>query len=277
LSEFTKRHVTVALSGDGADELFGGYYRYRIYEQFRKMDWIPLTLRRVLTEVAAFVLPKSGEERTFTGKLSRLLRAWKGDGLDSYLALTSRLQPHVRGMICTDAFVGAKTASATEAFDLGGATPTVDEIMALDMRTYLPDDVLVKVDRASMAHSLEVRSPFLDRDVVELALSMPYEFKQKKSARKRILRDAFGDIVPSVVFDRPKMGFGVPMAAWLRGEWRNRARELLLDGWVSSIGLFDRDGLERLLDEHQTKRFDHSYVLYSLIVMGIWGESTGMG
>jgi asparagine synthase (glutamine-hydrolysing) len=156
---------------------------------------------------------------------------------------------------------------------LEDARPNVDDIMRLDLLTYLPDDILAKVDRSSMAHSLEVRSPFLDPAVVDFALRLPYAFKQKGTLRKRIMYDAFNDLLPDQVFRRPKMGFGVPVGSWLRGEWKVRCRELLLDGGLSDCGLFQRAGLEALLDEHNSGRMDHSYVLFSLLVLETWRQS----
>ncbi|MHC4884559.1 MAG: asparagine synthase (glutamine-hydrolyzing) [Planctomycetota bacterium] len=269
LSRFTRDHVTVALSGDGADELFGGYYRYRVMHYLQLLTTVPASLRAVVKRALLSILPPKVEERTFWGRIRRLVELSDLSGLNQYLALISRFSDSLRRSLYSDEMrdrvAGVDSLSPlAKGFRDGGGL--VNGIMELDCATYLPNDILVKVDRASMACGLEVRSPFLDPDVAELALSLPDSFKMRGRVRKRILQDAFPDLLPASIFTRPKMGFGMPVARWLRDGWREPARELILDGAVLPQ-FFRRDGLERLLTEHVENRADHSYALFALLVL----------
>ncbi|OPZ25475.1 MAG: Asparagine synthetase (glutamine-hydrolyzing) 1 [Lentisphaerae bacterium ADurb.BinA184] len=271
LARFARQHVKVVLGGDGADELFGGYYRHRVIRLFEAVDWLPPPLRRALAAVGRR-LPAGRDERTAVARLRRLLDIADHDGLARYLRLISRFPSAARRALYGPAMLeGAGDADGLEILAPhapSGRRP-VDTVMLLDLETYLPDDILVKLDRASMACALEVRAPFLDPEVAGLALSLPYGFKQRGRRRKRILQDAFRDLVPREILFRPKMGFGLPVAAWLRGGWLAPARDALLGG-VLPPDLFRRDGLERLLDDHAAARADHSYPLFALLVLSLW-------
>ncbi len=268
LAEYTRQHVTVALSGDAADELFGGYYRYRVLHLYSKLRRLPRSLRSGARSLFTRLLPKMREERSLAGKAQRLLNPLGSDGIDLYLAIISRLPSATRELIHGEPLRSVAQSPETLLQEkLGRELRDVNDLIELELQSYLNDDILVKVDRASMMHSLEIRSPFLDPAVVDLALQLPYAFKQKGGTRKRILRDAFRDRLPAEIFTRRKMGFGVPIAAWLRGSWREPARQLLLDG---SSELFSRSGLEQLLHQHQQGEADHSYTIYALMVLNLW-------
>lgn len=273
LSEFTCGEVTVALGGDAADELFGGYYRYAVMHQLRAVDWLPIGVRRGLAAPVLAVLPPRTEERTLVGRVRRLLEVVGYDGFERYLRVISRtpepLKSTLLGPRLREVAEGASTLATLERFRRDHQLPA-DGIMELDLQTYLPGDILVKVDRASMAHALEVRTPFLDPDLVDLALSLPFHFKQKGRRRKRILKDAFGELLPAAIFDRPKMGFGVPVARWLRGSWRQPAADLLLDGKLIGDGWVDPHGLRAAWEAHQRHRADCSYPLFALLVWELW-------
>lgn len=274
LSEFTRQHVTVALSGDGADELFGGYYRYRVMHLYERLNRLPMGLRRSLRGAMLKVLPRHTDERTISGRLRRLANVLDVEGLARYRRLVSRypreLKEETYGRRMRDELDSGDTLVEVElAVNLHEAA-LVDKVVEHDLRCYLPDDILVKVDRASMGHSLEVRSPFLDPGVVELALGLPYDWKQRGARRKVILAETFGDVLPDVVYRRPKMGFGVPVHAWLRGSWARPARELLLDGQLQGQSLMQRQGLEAMLDRHVAGRADHSYALFALLMLELW-------
>ncbi len=272
LSAFTRRHVTVALSGDAADELFGGYYRYRVVHYLRLLAVAPAALRSTVKGLLLAMLPPKVEERTFWGRIRRLVELSDLDALEQYLQLISRFPDTLRRTVYSDEMNTAlrdyRGIGVLESHfrDRGHL---VNAIMELDCRTYLPDDILVKVDRASMAHALEVRSPFLDPNVAELALSLPYHFKQSGQRRKKILHDAFGSLLPPGIFSRPKMGFGLPVARWLRQEWEAPAKELLLDGKLIQT-LFRRDKLEQMFNVHLACQADYSYPLFALIVLELW-------
>ena len=221
LSRFAREHVTVALSGDAADELFGGYYRYRVMKLCQCMALVPRAMRRSVGRAMRRILPPKTEERTFFGRLQRLLEISEEDGIDRYLRLISRCPSPLKQQLYGPRLLETEwpaSVSFLEDHDPGPPKALIDRIMEVDLKTYLCDDILVKVDRASMAYGLEVRSPFLDPDVVELALALPDHWKQQGMTRKRILMDTFRDLLPEEIFSRRKMGFGVPIARWLRGD-----------------------------------------------------------
>ncbi len=271
LSKFTREHVTVALSGDAADELFGGYYRYRVYKLLEFLRVCPRAMRSVVRTMLLKLLPPMTEERSLAGKIRRLVDLGDVDGLERYLRIISRFPESNRRAIYGDQMKSAELQPSIGVLQNkldGGAN--INRITELELKTYLVDDILTKVDRASMAHSLEVRSPFLDPGVVDLALSLPYRYKQHGAERKRILKDAFQDLLPADIFARRKMGFGVPIASWLRGDWRKPATELLLDGQAVAKGWLDRPALESFLNTHLNEQADHSYPLFALIVFELW-------
>ena len=273
LSQFTKNHVTVALSGDGADELFGGYYRYRVMHLSRLLVLAPRSLRAGIRKGLLAILPPKTEERTFWGRLRRLVELLDLDGLDRYLAIISRFPDALRRSIYTDTMLDAVKSHDGRHF-LAAHCPEegmmIDRIMELDCRTYMPEDILVKVDRASMAHGLEVRSPFLDPHVAEFALALPCHLKQKGRQRKRVLTQAFRDQLPPAIFTRPKMGFGLPVAHWLRSDWRQPVQDILFAGHLDDI--IRRERLEWLMRQHIDRRADYSYGLFALTVLALWLE-----
>jgi asparagine synthase (glutamine-hydrolysing) len=275
LSRFTREHVTVALGGDGADELFGGYYRFRLAHLMRHLDAMPAALRCGVRKALLAALPPRSEERSTFGKLRRIIELCDGDELARYRATLSRFSEAERVAIYGPAMreaQGLAQGAEVLACRRQDHRLLVDALMDLDCLRYLPDDILVKVDRASMAYGLEVRSPFLDREVAELAFSLPYAWKQQGRTRKRILVDAFGSRLPAGIATRAKMGFGVPVAAWLRGPWREPVREHLLEGQLIARGLCEREPLAAMLDRHDSRRADHSYALFSLLMLALWLE-----
>jgi asparagine synthase (glutamine-hydrolysing) len=272
LSKFTRQYITVALSGDGADELFGGYYRYRVVHLCRLMGILPRGLRSAVKNLLLSILPPKVEERSFWGRIRRLVELGDLENLEQYLQVISRFPESLRrsayGPEMQQALMDYRGISVLENH-YSPAEYAANAIMELDCKTYLPDDILVKVDRASMAYGLEVRSPFLDPELAQLALSLPYGFKQHGRRRKRILEDAFAPLLPPEIFSRPKMGFGLPVANWLRGAWRQPAYDLLLNGKLGQ-GLFRREALESMLDRHCEQRADYSYPLFALLVLELW-------
>ncbi|MCK5843895.1 MAG: asparagine synthase (glutamine-hydrolyzing) [Victivallales bacterium] len=274
LSEFTREHVTVALSGDGADELFGGYYRYLVMKFARFANVLPLAARRHLADLLARFAPSFPEERSNTGKFSRLLDAFAARPETRLLDLTNRFPERMKNSFYTEEFAKFAAADTGRLFERLHSEcrshDSAERSMETDLTTYLPGDILTKVDIASMAVSLEVRSPFMDHKVVEFAASLPIRYKIKGTTKKRILRDTFKDFIPEAIRGREKMGFGVPIAAWLRGDWGGIAKERLLDGAVAASGYFKRDIMERMLKEHSENVADHSYRLWALLVLDIW-------
>ncbi len=265
LAAFAREHVTVALSGDGADELFGGYERYRAMAMLQNLrSFTP----GFLWSAAAACLPDSGE-RTGAGRLKRFLRLGAVSGTGArYDALMTHFAAESIGVIAPDLcpFLNTKRT-------LPEAAELMASLMEDDLRRYLPGDVLTKVDVCSMAASLEVRNPFLDPKVSRFARSLPVEFKIHDGRRKRILGDAFARELPPGLAERRKRGFGVPVAAWFRTVWRDRLRTALLDGLPERWSMFDRAAVERLIDEHQTGGKDRSYLLFSLLMLSFQGKN----
>lgn len=274
LSQFARSQVTVALTGDGADELFGGYYRYRVMHVSEPLRRVPQSWRAALRRVALALLPAATHERTRLGRLRRLVDISAFDGLERYQRIMSRFPDELKRELGGDRLLQAQVMPSLRVLERQlrevPEQAWVDRVMELDLKTYLADDLLVKADRASMAWGLEVRSPFLDREVVDLALRLPYEFKQFKQQRKRVLQAACADLLPPEIFSRAKMGFGVPVATWLRTSWRTPAADLLLGGRLTTDGWLRRDRLERCLTRHANGQADSSYAIFALLVLEIW-------
>ncbi len=265
LASFAREHVTVALSGDGADELFGGYERYRAMAMIQKLRTFTPGF---LWSAAAACLPDSGE-RSKAGRLKRFLRLGAVSGTAArYDALMSHFAADSVGMIAPDLrpYLNAKRT-------LPEAPELMASLMEDDLHRYLPGDVLTKVDVCSMAASLEVRNPFLDPKVSRFARALPVSFKIHDGCRKRILGDAFAKELPPGLVTRRKRGFGVPVAAWFRTVWHDQLRTALLDELPKHWPMFDRTALERLLAEHQNGGKDHSYLLFSLLMLSFQGKN----
>ena len=264
LAAFAREHVTVALSGDGADELFGGYERYRAMDMLQKLR---VFTPGFLWSAAAACLPDSGE-RSKAGRLKRFLRLGAVSGTGArYDALMSHFAADSVGSIAPDLrpYLNAKRT-------LPEAAGLIASLMEDDLRRYLPGDVLTKVDVCSMAASLEVRNPFLDPKVSTFARALPVSFKIQGDRRKRILGDAFAKELPPGLAARRKRGFGVPVAAWFRTVWRDCLREVLLDELPKHWEMFDRAAVERLIAEHQNGGKDRSYLLFSLLMLSFQGK-----
>jgi len=274
LSQFTREHVTVALSGDGADEMFAGYYRYLVLKFAKFADLCPTSLRRPFCRALAGILPSQKEERTLSGKLQRLLSVTATAAPDRYLDIINRFPEAQKRAVYGERFKEAELFASQEYLEsvlsTGSVKDPVESIIEAELNTYLPGDILTKVDIASMACSLELRSPFLDYRVAEFAASLPLKFKQCGRSRKHILRDACKDLIPANLKKREKQGFGVPVAAWFRAGWKDLLQERLLDGKAVSDGFFQRKELAGMIQEHQSSRADHSYSLWALLIFELW-------
>ena len=274
LSQFTREQVTVALSGDGADELFAGYYRYLVMKYARFADLVPLGLRKSMMALIMKMLPPKTEERTFPGRLRRICEVISSSSNRRYLDMISRFPEKTKRNIYSDDFSKFALEDTQCFFDTVSQNLTainnVEMVMETDLHTYLPGDILTKVDIASMANSLEVRSPFMDHRIVEFAASLPLHYKQKGHKRKHILSEAFQDVIPKELQERKKMGFGVPIARWFRNEWKDIAKERILDGKAVKTGFFKRENVEKMLDQHCQMKADNSYSLWALLIFEIW-------
>jgi len=276
VSRLTRRQVTVALSGDGGDELFAGYNRYFLAESLgASVLRLPLPLRRAaarmidaipgrMVDRAHRVLPIRAVPQ-FADKLKKAAQVLPLDAEGIYLRLISQFARPAE--VATTAPEHPIPWRWEETFATGG--DALCHMQLLDAATYLPDDILQKVDRASMAFALEVRPPFLDHRVVEFAFRLPRRFRIRGGESKWLLRRVLDRYVPRALIDRPKMGFGVPLADWLRGPLRGWAEDLL-DVRRFGGGLLDADAANRLWQEHASGRRDLAYPLWTLLMFEAW-------
>ncbi len=277
LAEMTKRHVTVALSGDGGDELFAGYDRYRAVAVGSRFDRLPGLLKKLLTWKLWQKIPASVRQKSFRRRLKRLLGALGQPPEKRYLAWISIFDEERRNSLYTGNFhqeLGEVNASSflMQAYAACPNRDFVTRTTCADVLTYLPCDILTKVDVAGMAVGLECRSPFLDHRVAELAARMPLELKMHHGRGKQILLETFADLLPPAIQKRPKMGFGVPLNSWFRHELKPLLHEKLLNSKSLERGYFRPEAVRQLVEEHQTGRWDHSYRLWSLLCFEEWHE-----
>ncbi len=269
--EMAKQQVTVALSGDGGDEIFAGYLRYKWHmDSERLRSAIPQSIRRPIFSGLSRLLPGS----MMAPKVSALKETFdliSRDGVDSYFQLICTVKDSLRRQLFSRSF--RRKLQGYRAVDVlyqhAETVPNVDAltlIQYLDLKTYLPGDILTKVDRASMANSLEVRVPILDHKLVEWAFRLPRKLKLRQGGGKHIFKHSLRTRLPDDILYRRKMGFAVPLGAWFRGPLRDRIRDVLLDERMLDSGFFDRNVILRLLDEHQSGGSDHSVVLWSLLM-----------
>lgn len=286
VSELARRHVTVSLSGDGGDELFGGYTRYALGERvWNRISRVPPPVRRMAAAAIGMVSPRGwdraidpvaalfGSNAPFPvsgHRLHRLKAALASDRFEEmYRALVSQWQR-------PEAVVPGASEPVTVLTDVdaGTAMPdTLGRMMYLDAVSYLPDDILVKLDRASMGVALESRVPFLDHRIVEFAWSLPRRMRLRDGKGKWILRQLLGRYVPAALFERPKMGFGVPIDVWLRGPLREWAEAMLSERRLAGEGFFDPPGIRQKWAEHLSGKYDRQHFLWSVLVFQAWLES----
>jgi asparagine synthase (glutamine-hydrolysing) len=269
--QLARKHVTVALSGDGGDEGFGGYRRYRLHlmeEQMRRT--LPLGLRRPLFGFLGQVYPKADWAPRVLRAKSTFQALGRGS-IDAYFHSMSVMRGPMRAQLFSDSFKRRLAGyDAVEVFRRHGEQANTEDPLALiqylDMKTYLVGDINTKVDRASMAHSLEVREPLMDHPLIEWLGGLPSALKIRNGEAKWLLKKTMEPHLPHDVLYRPKMGFAVPLARWFRGPLKERVRHALLGERLASTGFFDRSTLRQLLDQHQSGRRDHSSPLWSLLM-----------
>ncbi len=274
LAEMTRRHVTVALNGDGGDESFAGYTRYAANALAARLERIPARLRRLGGGLAGR-LPEGGEEQSARNRARRLGGSLALDGPARYERYVSLFDATHRAQLYSDeyraALGGAEIAAEAiaEPWREASGTDRLDVLLEVDVRTYLPGDLLTKIDIATMAHSLEARSPFLDPELMQFAASIPAPLKLRGMEKKVVLRDALRSWLPDTILDRPKQGFSVPMAEWLRGDLRDYSRDLLLDPASLSRRRFRPEAVETLLTEHDAGS-EHSQRIWALMMLELW-------
>jgi asparagine synthase (glutamine-hydrolysing) len=281
LAQLTKRHVTVALNGDGGDESFAGYPRYARARWVNRLEVLPLGVKRSLPVVTA-ALATGAPFQSSRSRAARVSRSLAGSPFTRYAAAVSELSPAERPNLLAPAFRETLDGWEPESVLLSAwesvpGRASLNHMLATDVDTYLPDDLLVKMDVASMAYSVEARSPLLDHHVMELAAQLPDHWKQVRGRGKRILASAMRDLLPASVLERPKMGFSVPLERWFREELRDLPREILCGADAAVRDYVLPDAMERLIREHQEGDRNHSVKLWTLVQLELWHREVVAG
>jgi asparagine synthase (glutamine-hydrolysing) len=267
LSRLAARHVKVVVGGDGGDETWGGYPTYRAHRYAAIYRRVPGLIRKQVLGRLIGMLPVDDRYQSLEWKLRRFTHRWDDDTVMRHLRWMSsvdlpdleRAIPAAKGM-----------RPATLAAPLPETEDELQRILALDFSTYMPGSVLTKVDRASMAHGLEVRPPLLDDALVERAFALPSRYKLRRGSGKYLLKLAARGKIPDEIIDRPKKGFGIPLAAWLRGPLRDRIAEVVARSPALDRGIMDGDVFRAWNRDHQDRRADHSKPLWALLVLDHW-------
>ena len=275
VSQMTRQHVTVALTGDGGDEGFGGYPRYRAVKLAQWFDRLPRFLRKGLAGGFWERLPVSVEQKTMRRRARRLFLALNLPPRERYARWCAIFDDSRKYALYADDLLDRlRDMPSWRIFDAEyEKVPDVDflgQTTFVDYMRYMPDDLLAKVDIASMAHSLECRAPFLDHKLIEFIGAIPTGLKLRGFTGKYLLRRAFGPMLPPEILKRPKMGFGVPIADWFRGELKDYVRDVLLDSRALQRGYFKPQAVRNLVSEHVEARFDHGYRLWALLMFELW-------
>jgi asparagine synthase (glutamine-hydrolysing) len=278
LSRFTRKHVTVALAGDGGDELFAGYDPFLAHRPAALLSRGPRALHRLLSRAASF-LPASSKNMSLDFRAKQFLRgvlarpslrhaSWIAAWLPA--ELERLLLPDLRPLAAEARVFSTALDDARRAQELGLLPGSVDEALRYYVQRYLADDILVKADRASMCASLELRAPFLDTHVVEFAARLPWRMKLGLTRTKVVLKRALRGVVPDEVLRRPKKGFGIPVAAWIRGPLRPWFEELFEERSLAATGLFEPLEARRALDRHLRGEADLRKPLWTLAMLLAW-------
>lgn len=274
LSQMTKRQVTVALSGDGSDELFSGYDRYQAARFAANLDRIP-GMQAFLAWPMWQRIPSDMSQRNMLRRWKRFSQAMTLPPVARYMQWIGIFHDHQRAALYSERFLECLPQRdplefVAQYYRLFSKRDPVTRFAMTDLLSYLPCDLNTKVDIASMAHGLEVRQPFLDHHVVELAAQMPNAWKLRWNRGKRILQEAFGDLLPPEIWARKKQGFGVPLDHWFRGPMRELTEQTLLGSAAARRGLFEQTEVARMVQEHVSGKFDNAYRLWSLLVLELW-------
>ena len=277
LSKFTREKVTVALSGDGADELFAGYDRYYLMSKIRCFNILPYAVRKIIFSTMANIIP-NGNERSSHARIKRAFDVISSKENQQYYRLLDRCKSDFKNQLADGIFKeelkSLKQNSIVELLDNLNTADAVGKYLEFDRKTYLVGDILTKTDIASMAYSLELRIPFLDREVIAFADTLPFEYKLAGNDKKHILKHAFKDMLPDSIINGAKKGFGVPVANYLRTAWKNDAENILFNSsTLTNCGLFNQNFLREIWQKHQNSQCDYSYQLWTVILFSLFLEN----
>src|SRR5215213_659263 len=277
LSRFTRKHVTVALGGDGGDELFAGYPMYAGLRWAELYKRVPQSIRGAIIEPLVRLMPVKTKNLSLDYKALRFVTGAKYDTVARHHVWFGSFTPEEQTELLTHEALAASDgeiyADARQIAAECDNEDLVTRMQSVDTRLYLAEDILTKVDRASMAVSLEVRAPFLDPRVAEFAASLPCNYKLRGQKTKYILKKAVKEMLPSFVTRRGKKGFGVPVAEWLKEKLRPLARDLLSPERVRRAGVFNANYVARLQNEHERGVANHRKLLWTLLMFELWHES----
>jgi len=271
----TRKHVTVALNGDGGDESFAGYERYAAMRLAEKYHRIPAVLRDSLAQQAIGFIPSSETKRSRARDVKRFLEAASLPKVERYLRWVSVFDTAAKGnLYSTDFLHETESIRAADIlapwFARANGAGIVDAALLADINTYLPNDLLVKVDIATMAVSLEARSPFLDHHLIEFAASLPEKLKLRGLTTKYLLKRMLKKLLPAENLERRKMGFGVPIGHWFRGKLQPFLRETVLSERALNRGFFRPEAVKQLVELHTRGERDHSHQLWTLLMLELW-------
>ncbi|MDD4910403.1 MAG: asparagine synthase (glutamine-hydrolyzing) [Candidatus Omnitrophica bacterium] len=274
VSRDTRQYVTVALSGDGGDESFAGYERYQAMLAAQAYQAMPGAVKYAVGAVAAF-LPDSLSHKNKIRRIRRFLDAAPLSAGRRYLRWVSVFDDGLKKTTCSDDFLNmVRTDNPIKLIEsyIGGANSAgfIDRLLMADVNTYLPEDLLVKMDIASMANSLEARSPFLDHKLMEFAAKLPEQYKIRRFTKKYILKKAIGGVIPRENIHRSKMGFGLPVGKWFRGELKRFLKETLLSPSSFKRGYFRPEAIKDMVDAHINQKKDYAFQLWSLLMLELW-------
>ena len=271
VAQIAAEHLKVVLTGDGGDESFGGYLRYRAHAMLGAFDVVPGPVLRSAARLGHAVTAPLGNESRFRRRLRTAEGLFGMTPDERYLHLMSVMDGPLRHAVLP----ASNGQTSRYLLDVMAKSPeaAVDRMVRTDLLTYLPEDLLVKMDRATMANSLEARAPLLDHVLVEFAARLPVERKILGSNTKVLLRAIAKQLMPAEIVDRPKMGFGVPIATWFREGLGDRFEELVLAPDALSRDQLDPSAAATLLREHRSGRFDHNHRLWVLLMYELWART----
>jgi asparagine synthase (glutamine-hydrolysing) len=276
VSQFARQRVTVALSGDGGDELFGGYETYLAQQMSRTYDQLPRWLRSGVLERAINSLSPRPAKKGVINKAKRFVEGMAHDSGLAHARWRLFLGTAARQELFTDDAITQMSTPVgkhiLDLFDDSSERDEINQMLYVDTKSYLPDNILTKVDRMSMGNSLEARVPFLDKDLVSLAFQIPGELKVARGKTKSLLKQVAVKHVPRHCVYRPKEGFSVPIKSWLNTGFRPLVEDLLCQSRIEADGIFSWQVLNRLKQEHLSAAANHSHILWSLIVFHAWQD-----